>query len=416
MALAAVAALVAAGGCGSSSKSGSSATTANSGSPTTASGSPGAASGTPLAVGSSGSLTSPIYTNPEDKAGLEAGVDAVNAAGGVDGHPLKLTFCDSHQQASAEVSCTESLISSHIVAALSPLVTADATGRIWQLYKAAGIAAVGTVGALPSELQGGTVFPMGSGLPGWNYGAAANLLASGAKHIGILVDTTPPSQFNGVLSTDALKSAGVTPTVVTGDPNSDPTFATAAAKVTGGGVDGLLLLTSPPNIPKAVTALKQVGYSGKISTLSGELVTQVVKAVGNGLNGMLISSLGAFPTDTSNSGVQAFRADMMKYQPGAGIDDDSLRTWSAVMLFAKVAGAAHATTASAVLAAFNNLSTPVDLGTYAPYKVVGSVPPLPAFPRMFNPTVTNGVFENGAVQPDGKGFVNPFTALTQHKG
>jgi branched-chain amino acid transport system substrate-binding protein len=295
-------------------------------------------------------------------------------------------------------------------------VTADATGKIWDLYKSAGIAAVGTVGALPTELQGGTVFPMGSGLPGWNYGAAENLLASGAKHIGILVDTTPPSQYNAVLAGQALKTAGVTPTVVTGDPASDPTFATAAAKATRGGVDGLLLLTSPPNIPKAVTALKQVGYSGKISTLSGELVTQVVKAVGNGLNGMLISSLGAFPTDTSNSGVQAFRADMMKYQPGAGIDDDSLRTWSAVMLFAKVAGAAHATTASAVLAAFNNLSTPVDLGTYAPYKVVGQVPPLPAAPRMFNPTVTNGVFQNGAVQPDGKGFINPFMALSQHTG
>jgi len=31
---------------------------------------------------------------------------------------------------------------------------------------------------------------------------------------------------------------------------------------------------------------------------------------------------------------------------------------------------------------------------------------------MYNPTVQNGVIKAGILTPDGKGFVNPFTALT----
>jgi branched-chain amino acid transport system substrate-binding protein len=365
-----------------------------------------------LLVGSFDSLTSPIYTNPDDKAGLVAGIDAINAAGGLDGHPLKLVFCDSHQVASAEVDCTQQLISDKVIAAISPLVTADSSGREWQLFKAAGIPVIGTVGTAAAELNNTDVFPLSSGLPGWDYGAVANLVASGARHIVILDDGTPPAQFNGVLAAQALKLAGLTPeATVVADPSSDPSLATAAAKATASGVDGILLLPSPPNIPKLMTAIQQSGYKGKISTLSGELVSQIVKATGSALNGVLVSSQEDFPTDTTNPAIVKYRAAMAKYQPSAGVDDDSLRTWTAAQLFVKVAGAAKATTASAVLAAFNNLSKPVRLGTIAPYAVKGRVSPIAAYSRLFNPTTDNGVFENGKVIPNGKGFIDPFKAL-----
>ena len=72
---------------------------------------------------------------------------------------------------------------------------------------------------------------------------------------------------------------------------------------------------------------------------------------------------------------------------------------------------ADAYTSSAVLAAFTNLSTAVNVGTLAPYKVVGAVQPLPQYTRIFNPTVEIGSVVNGNVEANGKGFIDPFTLL-----
>jgi ABC-type branched-subunit amino acid transport system substrate-binding protein len=397
--LAALAAAVAAAACGSS---------ASSSAPPAASG----ATHSPLLIGSFASITSPIYTNPNDEAGLWAAVDGINARGGVNGHPLKLIFCDSHQEASAEVDCAEQLVSDKVIAAVSPLVTADATGREWQIFQSAGIPVIGTVGALPAELANPDVYPLGAGLPGWDYGAAALLVSQGIKKIAIVDDTTAPAQFNGVLAVQALKLAGITPVAdVTADPSSDPTLAAAAAKVAQKGVQGILLLTSPPNVPKMLAAIRQTGYKGKISTVDGELQTQIVQAIGSQGNGLEVSSLAAFATDSANPGIAAFKADMASYQPKAGVDSDSLRTWSAVQLFAKVAAGAKAYTAAEVAAAMLNLSTPVDIATIAPYTVKGRKSPLAQYPRLLNPMVQYGVLQNGVVKPDGKGFVNPFQQL-----
>lgn len=80
------------------------------------------------------------------------------------------------------------------------------------------------------------------------------------------------------------------------------------------------------------------------------------------------------------------------------------------MLYAKVAGPAHATTRAETLKAFQTLKTPVNVGTIAPYKVVGAKPPK-GFPRIFNPTITTGYVEHGKILSNGEGFTDPFTEL-----
>lgn len=375
-------------------------------------------SGDTIHVGSLGSITSSVYTNPDNKAGMLAAIDAVNAAGGVNGKKIELTYCDSHQETAAEVNCAQQLVEDNVIAAISPLVTADGTGRPFQILDKAGIASVGTVGATPAELNTAGVFPLGSGLPGWDYGATAALVARGDTKIAVIDDTTAPAQFNGQLAVAALKLAGLKPTVVvTADPTSDPTLSSAAAKATGSGAQAILMLPSPPNVPKLVAAVKQTGFKGPIATSDGELQAPIIKAMGASANGFLISSAGtAFATDSSNTAVAQYEKDMKKYQPNAGITSDSLRTWSAVQLFVQVLKSSKATSAKDFMAAMDNLSTPVDVGTIAPYKVKGVTSPVPAYPRLLNPTVQFGVLQNGVIKPDGKGFVNPFTLLKAKAG
>jgi ABC-type branched-subunit amino acid transport system substrate-binding protein len=197
---------------------------------------------------------------------------------------------------------------------------------------------------------------------------------------------------------------------VTAQVTSDPTLSTAAAKVVQG-ANGVILTPSPVIIPKIVPAILATGYKGAISSITALFPPAILKATGSSTNGILLDSQIAFTTSTANQGVKQFLSDMKKYAPGAAVDNTSLNAWSAVMLYAKVTSDAKALTRAQVLSAFSKLKNPVNIFTVAPYKVVGTTPPLPPFPRIFNPTVVYGAVKNNQVVANNGAYVNPFTAL-----
>jgi branched-chain amino acid transport system substrate-binding protein len=382
------------------------------GNPASSSGGSGA-SGSPIVIGSSGSLHNPAFTEPELRAGLDAAVASINAASGINGHPLKLDFCDSAYDTNKELSCARQLIGDRVVAAVHPSIFADSSGAEFKLYTQAHIAVFGGYGVNPFELTDTNSYPISSGLVGWVYGSAKALKEAGATKVSVLGDTNPPSQYFLSLAGGALKTLGYAGVnKVTGDDKADPTFATAAARATGGGTNGILIGTGPVDFPIAVKAILSTGYKGKIGVIAPTLEPPILRALGSKTEGFLVSSQLAFVTDTANPGVQKFLADMQKYQPSGTIDDLSLAAWASVELFAKVLATSTATTLDN--AAFNdalaNLSTPIDIGVLAPWSVQGVTSPLPAFPRVLNATVQVGVVRGGKIVPNGNGYQNPFSS------
>lgn len=372
----------------------------------------GAASGSPITIGGAVPIDSSVYNQPDAKTGLEAAISSINAAGGVNGHPLKLDFCDTQYSVNGELRCARQLAKDKVSAVVNPYFLADQSGAEVKFLEKANIPIFGSQGLSPAELNSPDVFPLASGLPGWAYGAAAQMLAAGATKISILIDTNPGSAFSASLVTAAIKSAGKTATTVVGDPNSDPTFAAAAAKATAGGVDGVILTPSPLSIPKMIAALKQSGYTGKIGSLTVIMPPPVVKALGAAGEGVLADSQVALTSDSANPGVQKYTADMAKYGNNTNTDS-SLFNWSSVQLFAKAIASATSFDAASVLKALNSVSTPIDIGTVGPWQASGVTSPLPEFSRILNPTVSYGVVKNGEIVTQGDGgFVNPFTTLT----
>jgi branched-chain amino acid transport system substrate-binding protein len=406
-----------AGACGSSSSSsGATTTPVGSGASSTSSSGVSAGgsteSGSTITIGGFDSLSNPEYSAPETKAGLQAAIADVNAHGGINGHMLKLDFCNSQYIANDELACTRQLVGAKVSALVAPSILADLTGREYTVASAAGVPIIGTQGLTPPELTSSVTFPASSGIPGWAYGAADALVAQGIRKINILTDTNGSSQYFASFIAAGLKSAGITPQIVTADPNSDPTFSTAAAKVTQG-AGGIIMCPSPVNIPKILQAIHQTSYTGKLASISALFPPAILKAVGPLANGILLSSQMAFTTDTANGGVRQFLTDMKSNNPSAAVDNTSETAWTAVMLYATVARQDKAYDAASVLNAFKTLSTPINVGTLAPFKVVGAEQPLPQYTRIFNPTVQIGSVVNGNVEANGKGFVNPFTSLTK---
>lgn len=178
-----VLALVAAGAaCSSSSKSGTSNTSSSTGGSTQASSSP--ATGSPVKVGAicscSGAL-GPSTVAMGDT--LQAWAKSVNASGGVNGHPIDLTFLDDASSPGTSVTEAQRLISNH-VAAIVDISLFDST---WA--NAAVAAKIPVVGVTQSAPVGTNpdFFPATQTFGSVFYGEATLAKQAGAKNLGILV-------------------------------------------------------------------------------------------------------------------------------------------------------------------------------------------------------------------------------------
>lgn len=373
----------------------------------------GSGAGSVITLGGAGPISDPTLSQPERKAAEEAAVAEINASGGVNGHKLKLVYCDTQNNPNGELSCMRQLVQEKVSAIITPGLIADQSGRGYLVAAAAKIPVIGGQGLTPVEFATPGNFPIGSGIPGWAYGQVADLLKQGAKKIAFFGTTDPGSQYIIKLSQGALKSAHVAAvrTVVV-DPSTDPTFASGAAKVMAGGVDGIVFDSSPLDAPRAIAALRTAGYKGMISSITAIFATATLKALGSQANGLLLTSQLALTSDTANAGVSQFLADMKKYQPGAQVNETSETSWAGVKLFAAVMKHASDLSSTATWDAFSNLTVPVQIMVAGPYRVKGATVYLKGYPRMYNPTVQNGVIKDGILTPDGQGFVNPFTTLT----
>lgn len=368
----------------------------------------------PIVIGGTVSLTSAAASFPEVKQAQQAAVDSINADGGINGRKLKLEVCDSKFEVAAELGCFRSLTAKHVAAIVGPLIIADTGVTEYKVAESAKTAVIGSPAYQPGELVSPVAFPLGPSVVGTTYGAVYDLIKNGASKISIFGDANNPAANSIVeLSKQALDEVGMAPVnVVVGNPSTDPTLNSAAAKAVAGGTDGIVITGAPPSMSKSVPALRAQGYKGLIATVDGALPGPVIDAIGSAGDGMLVASQTSYPEQSPAS--DQFLADMKKYAPSAPLSFFSIQAWSSVKLFEAVASQAKAATNTEVLKAFEDLSKPVNIDTIGLYKTVGVTSPVtdgfePA-PRMFNPEVQLGTMQNKKFVPSG-GFVNPFTSL-----
>jgi branched-chain amino acid transport system substrate-binding protein len=247
-----VGALVA-GACGSSKPSSSSSTTVPSASGTTV-----AASGTTVAgleasapgvskttikIGLITSLTgsaSSEYTNLPKAA--QAGIDAVNAAGGVDGRQLQLVTCDDASAASSALTCAQSLVAKGVFA------IEEQSAFVFGAYK--------YLNQLGIPVTGG-----GYDGPEWGLQPNTNMFSVAGSYYTSGAWYTQPAQFmkqQGVASVSSF-GYGISPS----SSDSAKGFSLAAKSV---GLTVGYLNTSLPfgtvNVTAVALALKASGVTG----------------------------------------------------------------------------------------------------------------------------------------------------------
>jgi branched-chain amino acid transport system substrate-binding protein len=306
------------------------------------------ATGTPIELGI---IISAPYVGFAPQ-GAEAAIAAINDAGGVNGHPLKLDVCNDQSDANAAAACATGFAgNSAIVATVGD--TSSFGGSSNPPLAAAKIAGIGTAPLGAGDFSSARVFATSPG--GLEFLATAAFMYSTLKisNIGMaLVGTPTAAALPGTINSQVLKPLGGAITQTATIPPTATDVSTQAATLSG--TKGQLLAISQAISVQYITSSRQQGFSGPFvlseSLIDAKVLQKDVSA--SNLNGVYAVTY----FDKTSAGYAHFLKDMKQYQPNIVPNDLNALAWLGVQTFAKVAKPLPSITRDSVFDAMNQQS------------------------------------------------------------
>jgi ABC-type branched-subunit amino acid transport system substrate-binding protein len=143
-----------------------------------------AAAGGKITIGGFFDITGPIDSSVERDT-VRAYMQAVNAAGGINGRQVEYVWCDSKYDASAAHQCAQYLIAQHVMAVVGLTAPLGEDNEISTLTSA-GIPVIGGLGT-PREYTNPLAFPVSTSFYRYGTAIADEARAIGAKHPAVVV-------------------------------------------------------------------------------------------------------------------------------------------------------------------------------------------------------------------------------------
>jgi ABC-type branched-subunit amino acid transport system substrate-binding protein len=381
-------------GCGSSSSSSSTASasvaasTSTGASPSTAS----TATKSPLLVGLETAIGSPVDSHPYTEPTAQAAIRAVNARGGLDGHPLKLVFCNDHSNASDASACARTFVNDHVIACVGCHSLSD--NLVQPILAAAHIPMIAQQAVSAHTFNGSNMYlPQGGSIIAYEVAIGYAVHRQGG-HLGVAFADVPAGQAFEQLTAAILKAAGggsFTTKVPVPPTTSD--FSSLAALAQGGGTHQLLMLLDHAQYEPLMKAIL-AGGGGLSNYYSTELTSQ------NDVNGFgpLTQHLivGASFPPVESPQMAPFVNDMKNYG-GPPIDAITLENdalpWVALQALVKVTKGMNTIDGATIMAALNKAKN-IDIGPMLP-PWTPSDPGPKGFGRLSNPAVWLKAYKNG---------------------
>lgn len=400
------------GACSSTSSSKSSATTAGSGGTSSAS---AAATGKPIPVLLLGTWTLPGGGGlPEVRDSMLAGIDAINASGGIKGRPIKPIVCDDQNDPNRDAQCTQQAISQGIVASIGTSVATF--GTVEPLFRNAHIASIGGTAADQSSTTSSISFPITAAVPGIFAGMPEALAQKGAKKVALIYpsDLGAASAALPKFVQQGAAVAKISTARMVGIPLSTSDYGPAVASALGDGADAIATYMPGNGQVKVIQAIRAANPNIPIAAGTFALLADQIKALGSTGNGVTVVGFGAQPTSDVPA-AQSYRADMSKYYPNDALSDQEMAAWVSVQIFDHLASQMSDITASNILDAMNHLSNYSTGGFTPPLTMTHECTVCGPLVRLFNPTVTFLTLNNGSLTQDASGqFHNAFTGAVVH--
>jgi ABC-type branched-subunit amino acid transport system substrate-binding protein len=396
----AVGVLALAGAACSSSKTSSGTSTPTSGSSSGGS----AATGSPYGLFEIADSANSEY--PEIKAAGEAAIKAINSAGGVNGHPLTLTVCDTNRDPNGAATCARQAASDKSVVAVVGRVS-EYGGSIAPVLDAAGLPDIGVSQDLPADMTESVAFPV-------SPSATVAIAAQATECVDVLHATTIGLAIADVPAAHAavpfLQATATAAHASLASPTFVPLTATDLSSVvesTAKNAKCVVVPLFPNQVQAYLTSERQLGLNTPI-VINGVTPESALASLGSAS----ANAYAVLDFDTNSPGYKSFVAQMNQSAPSAQKDEYSLNMWLSVQVFNEVAKTVSGTvTRSSLLAALNSDSS-VDTQGLTPTLDFSQPSTLlkGSAPHAFDPAVVYGRFVNGHYQPvvsNGKIFQTP---------
>jgi ABC-type branched-subunit amino acid transport system substrate-binding protein len=365
--------------------------------------------GPPVTIYTETVIKTQVGDAPEIPAAVSAAARAINEEGGLNGHEVKVEFCND-TDANAELACARKAISEDALAfsgaafLFNPVSAQDALAK-------AKIANVAPLAANPVEYSQAINFPIDTTPVAGNFPCVTQAPeASGKETVGQITQDLPP-QVAGATQIEAVakgSGADYAGTVVV--PISQTDFSAPVQEAVDNGTEVLLSWLAPAQLPALLQSATSLGEEFVYCLTAGSAPLQVLEQLGALASEFYVGE-GLPPTTEATAEehpmMQDF-IDQMKAEEDAGNADASLtkgipvhalRAWLGVQVIKQVSESITGELTSATLLDALNKAT-VDLGGLTPPLDFSKPVDAPGFERAFNPMVTLAKWD-----PDAKEFV-----------
>ena len=362
---------------------------------------PAGADGEPIVFMNISSLESPQFAVPQVQVAIEARVAVINAAGGVNGRPLEVEFCNDRFDPNEASACARRAAEIGAVAIVGGTTAQAATILpILQEESIPWVGGSGTSGMV--ELTEPISFPIQGGSTAMLMGVGSEIVRQGATNVAVIEDDNPSSQSGSAGAIRGIEAAGGS-AVVTTAPAGTVDFTAIVATALEDDVDGVAITSTPNSAPKIILALRQAGFEGVIGTTSSLIPESVIATLGDAANGILLGFRMVPVTSTDNPAIVEFRDAVTALDPDVQIDELALNAWEATLFFSEVVGRLDTVDGPSIIAALENVTEPYELDVVPDY---GSMAAPEEFPQAVNFVAVIGVVTDGQIVQE-TDFINP---------
>jgi ABC-type branched-subunit amino acid transport system substrate-binding protein len=391
--------------CGSSSDtpSGSSGSTAKTGTP----------AGEAIKLGLIGDLTRPDNLNaPFIAGGAQARADAINASGGIKGRQVRLISCDDKGDPNTATACARKMVSEKVVAMVG--VTSINEAQVFPVLEQAAIPVVAPIPVSGVALTSKISYAFTPGLIGAFLAVPQMLVKqTGARHPSMMYPSNIPGTSDALVKffKTGAENVGASAGPIAGYDLGATQFNAQAVKATGPPADAVLAFGSGGSQGPVFTAVFQQGKKMPVSTLASNLDKKTIDFLGDKVNGILLVGITK-AVDSTAPGVLMFNKDVAKFAPDMARNEISLNSWAGVWAVERMVEKMTGTIdAAAVTRAVSHLADFDMGGIYPPITTTKKATDFPGMDRVFNAKVDFQKYENGKiVSLLGNDFYDPFPA------
>jgi ABC-type branched-subunit amino acid transport system substrate-binding protein len=351
--------------------------------------------GTPITIWTMSAVGNPVANVPQVFAGVKAGARAINARGGIHGHPIVVKTCNGQFNPNQELACARDAVNDHAVAMVGSLAFVNAAG-VQAVLKSGNVANVQTPMSTPQDFANPINFSVTSGNFAMSACAALVPRASGAKKVGIAAINFPSTLAGAAQAGEAAKKHGAEFKGTVSFPLTTSDLGPTVKQVQQTGANMVILAMQPQIIGQFISTAAGQGNNWTYCGQGGTIYYQTLAQLGSAASRVYASAVYPPLQDSAKYPLlQRFKREM-NAEKAAGdkaadlkpsnLPESALDPWIGTQILEQVGKSMRGTINNVTfLKALNKAK--VDFGNLLPAVNFAKPNPNPAYRRLFNTRV-----------------------------